>query len=216
MASPFPHLQTSPHLVLSLPLPFSPSSSPPQFQPTRHIPLPTPFPLFSLLLPSLPTSSPFFLLLLPIPLSTSPSLPQPSYRIDSTSARASSRAATATRVRAGAGRGAPGRESRGRRRQARERARNTEQHRTMSRKELKVGLAKVCTAAWVSTWRREGIDTLLFFNGNGLICCHNSQPHTHTKTHKAESSTALAAVKCLTKGIMAMNGTWVRLQSVKR
>lgn len=40
---------------------------------------------------------------------------------------------------------------RGRRMQASDRARNTEQHRSMSRKELKVGLAKVCTTAWVST-----------------------------------------------------------------
>lgn len=38
------------------------------------------------------------------------------------------------------------------RKQANERARNTKQHRSMSRKELNVGLANVCTAAWVSTW----------------------------------------------------------------
>lgn len=39
--------------------------------------------------------------------------------------------------------------------QASDRARNTEQHRRMSRKELKVGLAKVCTTAWVSTLHGE-------------------------------------------------------------
>ena len=45
--------------------------------------------------------------------------------------------------------------TRGRRKQARERDRNTEQHSSMSRKELNVGLAKICTAAWVSTWERK-------------------------------------------------------------
>lgn len=43
----------------------------------------------------------------------------------------------------------------GTRKQAKVRARNTEQDRRTSRKELKVGLAKVCTGAWVSTWRGE-------------------------------------------------------------
>lgn len=39
--------------------------------------------------------------------------------------------------------------------QASDRARSTEQHRSMSRKELKVGLAKVCTTAWASTLHGE-------------------------------------------------------------
>lgn len=39
--------------------------------------------------------------------------------------------------------------------QASDKARKTEQHRSMSRKELKVGLAKVCTTAWVSTLHDE-------------------------------------------------------------
>lgn len=42
-------------------------------------------------------------------------------------------------------------ETSGRRNEASDRARNTEQHSSMSRKELNVGLAKVSTAAWIST-----------------------------------------------------------------
>lgn len=46
--------------------------------------------------------------------------------------------------------------TRGWRKQASDRARNTEQHSNISRKELNVGLAKVCTDALVSTLRERG------------------------------------------------------------
>lgn len=68
----------------------------------------------------------------------------------------------ATAVRMSAGMDKLCWETSGRRKQASERARNTEQHSSMSRKELNVGLANVCTAAWVSTWegkRKEGKKT---------------------------------------------------------
>lgn len=78
--------------------------------------------------------------------------PLSSHRIANSRATASSRAATAVRMIAGVD-GVSWATS-GRRKQASERARNTEQHSSMSRKELNVGLAKVCTAAWVSTWHR--------------------------------------------------------------
>ena len=66
-------------------------------------------------------------------------------------ARSSNRASTA--VEASGRADGPCPDTRGRRKQARDRARNTQQHSSMSRKELKVGLVKVCTAAWLSTWR---------------------------------------------------------------
>lgn len=58
--------------------------------------------------------------------------------------------------------------------QASDRARNTEQHRRMSRKELKVGLAKVCTTAWVSTLHGEVNDRR----------CKNVYKHFHEDTSK--------------------------------
>lgn len=76
-----------------------------------------------------------------------------SYRTANSSAKTSNSMAAAVRVSAGVDRLWCA--IRGRRKQASDRARNTEQHSSMSRKELKVGLAKVCTTAWDSTLHRE-------------------------------------------------------------
>lgn len=75
------------------------------------------------------------------------------YRTANSRDKSSNNKATAVRASAGVDRVCCS--VRGRRMQASDRARNTEQHRSMSRKELKVGLAKVCTTAWVSTLQDE-------------------------------------------------------------
>lgn len=72
-----------------------------------------------------------------------------SHRIANRRATASSRLAPAVRMSAGVDTLCW--VTSGRRKQASERARNTKQQSSMSRKELNVGLAKVCTGAWVST-----------------------------------------------------------------
>ncbi len=76
------------------------------------------------------------------------------HRIASTRAKHSSTAATAATMRAGVGRGCW--VTSGRRKQATERARRTQQHRSMSRNELNVGLANVWTGACVLTWQQPG------------------------------------------------------------
>lgn len=68
-----------------------------------------------------------------------------SHRTENSRASASSTAATAVRMSVGVDKLCW--VTSGRRKQASARARNTEQHSSMSRKELNVGLAKVCTAA---------------------------------------------------------------------
>lgn len=94
-----------------------------------------------------------------------------SHRIANSRATASSRAATAVRTMAGVD-GVSWVTS-GRRKQASDRARNTEQHNSMSRKELNVGLATVCTAACVSTWDRKGRE------GENQKRYENMNKHTH-------------------------------------